>query len=134
MKNTKTLVLFAAIAGNLVADAVKKTISGGKAVLEFRIGADVRGEKLKDTEAVGFINCEVWGEKRIEAALAVLKKGVTVELSGLQKIRQYNDKDGDANVDVSFNVSYGDVLTFNGKGVAPTKTPLFPKAESGAAE
>ncbi len=134
MKNTKTIVLFAAIAGNLVADAIKKTIPGGKEVLEFRIGADVRGETLKDTETVGFINCEIWGAKRIEAALAVLKKGTTVELSGLQKVRLYEDKDKDTNVDLSFNVSYGDVLTFSGKGVPPTKSSLFPKAETGAAE
>jgi len=120
------------INGNLTADPEVREIGEKKTkVLSFTVAVNNGEDKEGKAREATFVDCSVFGEARINVAGATLKKGAAVELVGELGARAYLPKEGDKPAAVvTLKVAFGDVLAFNGKGVAPTKTKLFPQPEA----
>ena len=77
--------------GNLTKEPELKKLSGGKAVLNFRVAVDAAGN---NAESAGFFDCAAWGDLA-ENLSGSLSKGQRVIVVGQLKHRTYEVK-GDA--------------------------------------
>ena len=77
--------------GNLTKDPELKKLSGGKAVLNFRVAVDAAGN---NQESAGFFDCAAWGDLA-ENLGSSLSKGQRVVVIGQLKHRTFEVK-GDA--------------------------------------
>lgn len=78
--------------GNLVKDMEVKTFGKDNILAEFTIAND---ERVGQNEVTSFINCTMFGEKRIEALQKYLVKGCKVLITGRLQIENYQDDEGD---------------------------------------
>jgi len=119
------------ITGRLTADAVVRTVSEGKQVVNFSVAVNdsykaKNGERVTQTE---FFDCSYW----IGTAVAqYLTKGTIVELSGRVSARAWVDSEGNAKAGLNFHTSK---ITLHGGGAAAGKgqADTHPKAEPVAA-
>jgi single-strand DNA-binding protein len=121
------------ISGNLTADSVKRFTAAGKPVLGFTVAVNNGKDKEGKDKPPTYVDCSVWGENRVTQTEGLLKKGISVDLTGEGDVEVYKAKDESYRGKITLNVSFGDVVTFNGKGNPPTKTALFTKAAEPAA-
>lgn len=77
--------------GNLVKDMEVKQYGKDNIMATFTI---VNNERVGQEEKATFINCVMFGEKRIEALQKYLVKGCKVLISGRLSIENYQDDDG----------------------------------------
>lgn len=83
------------LTGRLTANAIVKTVSDGKEVVNFSIAVNDR-YKTKGGEAkvkTRYFRCSYWNTSGIAR---YLKKGGLLELAGRINIEVWNDKDGNA--------------------------------------
>ena len=76
------------INGNLVKDMEVKTFGKDGIVAQFTIA---NNERVGQNEVVSFINCSMFGEKRIEALQKYLVKGCKVLITGILQIDNFKD-------------------------------------------
>lgn len=113
------------ITGRLTGDAVVRTVSEGKQVVNFSVAVNdsykaKNGERVTQTE---FFDCSYW----IGTGIAqYLTKGTIVELSGRVSARAWVDGDGNAKAGLNFHTSK---ITLHGGGATADK----PKAQQAAA-
>ena len=120
------------ITGRLTADAVVRTVSEGKQVVNFSVAVNdsykaKNGERVTQTE---FFDCSYW----IGTGIAqYLTKGTIVELSGRVSARAWVDGEGNAKAGLNFHTSK---ITLHGGGATADKQQAdrHPKAEPVAAE
>lgn len=77
--------------GNLVKDMEVKTFGKDSVVGTFTIA---NNERVGQNDVVTFINCSMFGEKRIEALQKYLVKGCKVLITGRLQIDNVNGDDG----------------------------------------
>lgn len=77
--------------GNLVKDMEVKTYGKGNILASFTIA---NNERVGQEETTSFINCVMFGEKRIEALQKYLVKGCKVLVTGRLQIENYQDSEG----------------------------------------
>lgn len=105
------------ITGRLTADAVVRTVSEGKQVVNFSVAVNdsykaKNGERVTQTE---FFDCSYW----IGTGIAqYLTKGTIVELSGRVSARAWVDGEGNAKAGLNFHTSK---ITLHGGGAATDK-------------
>jgi len=103
------------ITGRLTADAIVKTIDGGKQVVNFSI-ADSETYKPKGQDEVKeistFFNCSYWFNP---AVAKVLRKGAVVQLNGRVSARPYQANTGDAAAALNFHTNRIEVLAYAAK-------------------
>lgn len=78
--------------GNLVKDMEVKAYGKDKIVGKFTVA---NNERVGQEEITSFINCTMFGEKRIEALQKYLVKGCKVLVTGRLQINNYQDDNGD---------------------------------------
>lgn len=78
--------------GNLVKDLEVKTYGKDGILGKFTIA---NNERIGQNEVTSFINCTMFGEKRIEALQKYLVKGCKVLITGRLQIENYQDDEGD---------------------------------------
>ena len=78
--------------GNLVKDMEVKTYGKDGILSKFTIA---NNERIGQNEVTSFINCTMFGEKRIEALQKYLVKGCKVLITGRLQIENYQDDEGD---------------------------------------
>ena len=78
--------------GNLVKDLEVKTYGKDGILAKFTIA---NNERIGQNEVTSFINCTMFGEKRIEALQKYLVKGCKVLITGRLQIENYQDNEGD---------------------------------------
>ena len=78
--------------GNLVKDLEVKTYGKDGILGSFTIA---NNERVGQNEVTSFINCTMFGEKRIEALQKYLVKGCKVLITGRLQIENYQDDEGD---------------------------------------
>ena len=78
--------------GNLVKDLEVKTYGKDGILGKFTIA---NNERVGQNEVTSFINCTMFGEKRIEALQKYLVKGCKVLITGRLQIENYQDDEGD---------------------------------------
>lgn len=78
--------------GNLVKDLEVKTYGKDGILGSFTIA---NNERLGQNEVTSFINCTMFGEKRIEALQKYLVKGCKVLITGRLQIENYQSDDGE---------------------------------------
>ena len=100
------------ITGRLTADAVVKTIDGGRQVVNFSI-ADNESYKPKGkdepVQVSTFFNCAYWFNT---AVARVLRKGAVVQLNGRVSARAYQNNTGDMAAALNFHTSRIEVLAY----------------------
>jgi single-strand DNA-binding protein len=77
--------------GNLVKDMQVKAYGKGNILGSFTIA---NNERVGQEETTSFINCVVFGEKRIEALQKYLVKGCKVLVNGRLQVENYKDEEG----------------------------------------
>ena len=77
--------------GNLVKDLEVKTYGKDGILGSFTIA---NNERIGQNEVTSFINCTMFGEKRIEALQKYLVKGCKVLITGRLQIENYQDSEG----------------------------------------
>ena len=77
--------------GNLVKDMEVKPYGKGNILASFTIA---NNERVGQEETTSFINCVMFGEKRIEALQKYLVKGCKVLVTGRLQIENYQDSEG----------------------------------------
>lgn len=77
--------------GNLVKDLEVKTYGKDGILGSFTIA---NNERVGQNEVTSFINCTMFGEKRIEALQKYLVKGCKVLITGRLQIENYQDDEG----------------------------------------
>ena len=77
--------------GNLVKDLEVKTYGKDGILGSFTIA---NNERVGQNEVSSFINCTMFGEKRIEALQKYLVKGCKVLITGRLQIENYQDSEG----------------------------------------
>ena len=77
--------------GNLVKDMEVKPYGKGNILASFTVA---NNERVGQEETTSFINCVMFGEKRIEALQKYLVKGCKVLISGRLSIENYQDDEG----------------------------------------
>ena len=77
--------------GNLVKDLEVKTYGKDGILAKFTIA---NNERIGQNEVTSFINCTMFGEKRIEALQKYLVKGCKVLITGRLQIENYQDNEG----------------------------------------
>ena len=77
--------------GNLVKDLEVKTYGKDGILGSFTIA---NNERVGQNEVTSFINCTMFGEKRIEALQKYLVKGCKVLITGRLQIENYQDNEG----------------------------------------
>ena len=77
--------------GNLVKDLEVKTYGKDGILGSFTIA---NNERVGQNEVTSFINCVMFGEKRIEALQKYLVKGCKVLVTGRLQIENYQDSEG----------------------------------------
>ena len=80
------------INGNLVKDMEVKGYGKDKIVGKFTVA---NNERVGENEITSFINCTMFGEKRIEALQKYLLKGCKVLINGRLQINNYQDDEGE---------------------------------------
>ena len=78
--------------GNLVKDLEVKTYGKDGILASFTIA---NNERVGQNEVTSFINCTMFGEKRIEALQKYLVKGCKVLINGRLQIENYQNDDGE---------------------------------------
>lgn len=78
--------------GNLVKDMEVKPYGKGNILASFTIA---NNERVGQNEVTSFINCTMFGEKRIEALQKYLVKGCKVLITGRLQIENYQSDDGE---------------------------------------
>ena len=78
--------------GNLVRDLEVKTYGKDGILGSFTIA---NNERVGQNEVTSFINCTMFGEKRIEALQKYLVKGCKVLITGRLQIENYQSDDGE---------------------------------------
>ena len=78
--------------GNLVKDLEVKTYGKDGILAKFTIA---NNERIGQNEVTSFINCTMFGEKRIEALQKYLVKGCKVLITGRLQIENYQSDDGE---------------------------------------
>lgn len=78
--------------GNLVKDLEVKTYGKDGILGKFTIA---NNERVGQNEVTSFINCTMFGEKRIEALQKYLVKGCKVLITGRLQIENYQSDDGE---------------------------------------
>ena len=105
------------ITGRLTGDAVVRTLSEGKKVVNFSVAVNdsykaKNGERVTQTE---FFDCSYW----IGTGIAqYLTKGSIVELSGRVSARAWVDSEGQAKAGLNFHTSK---ITLHGGGATTAK-------------
>ena len=105
------------ITGRLTGDAVVRTLSEGRKVVNFSVAVNdsykaKNGERVTQTE---FFDCSYW----IGTGIAqYLTKGSIVELSGRVSARAWVDGEGNAKAGLNFHTSK---ITLHGGGAAAEK-------------
>jgi single-strand DNA-binding protein len=105
------------ITGRVTADAVVRTLSEGKQVVNFSVAVNdsykaKNGERVTQTE---FFDCSYW----IGTGIAqYLTKGTIVELSGRVSARAWVDSEGQAKAGLNFHTSK---ITLHGGGATADK-------------
>lgn len=120
------------ITGRLTGDAVVRTLSEGKKVVNFSVAVNdsykaKNGERVTQTE---FFDCSYW----IGTGIAqYLTKGSIVELSGRVSARAWVDSEGQAKAGLNFHTSK---ITLHGGGATADKQKAdkHPKDEPAAME
>ena len=79
------------INGNLVKDMEVKPYGKANILASFTIA---NNERVGQEETTSFINCVMFGEKRIEALQKYLVKGCKVLISGRLQVENYKDEEG----------------------------------------
>lgn len=77
--------------GNLVKDMEVKPYGKGNILASFTVA---NNERVGQEETTSFINCVMFGEKRIEALQKYLVKGCKVLITGRLQVENYKDEDG----------------------------------------
>lgn len=77
--------------GNLVKDMEVKAYGKSNIMATFTIA---NNERVGQEETTSFINCVMFGEKRIEALQKYLVKGCKVLITGRLQVENYKDEDG----------------------------------------
>ena len=77
--------------GNLVRDLEVKTYGKEGILGSFTVA---NNERVGQNEVTSFINCTMFGEKRIEALQKYLVKGCKVLITGRLQIENYQDNEG----------------------------------------
>ena len=77
--------------GNLVKDMEVRQYGKDNIMATFTIA---NNERVGQEEKATFINCVMFGEKRIEALQKYLVKGCKVLITGRLQVENYKDKDG----------------------------------------
>jgi single-strand DNA-binding protein len=112
------------ITGRLTGDAVVRTLSEGRKVVNFSVAVNdsykaKNGERVTQTE---FFDCSYW----IGSGIAqYLTKGSIVELSGRVSARAWVDSEGQAKAGLNFHTSK---ITLHGGGAAAVKPKAKPEA------
>lgn len=78
--------------GNLVRDLEVKTYGKDGILGSFTVA---NNERVGQNEVTSFINCTMFGEKRIEALQKYLVKGCKVLITGRLQIENYQSDDGE---------------------------------------
>jgi len=110
------------ITGRLTGDAVVRTLSEGRKVVNFSVAVNdsykaKNGERVTQTE---FFDCSYW----IGTGIAqYLTKGSIVELSGRVSARAWVDGDGNAKAGLNFHTSK---ITLHGGGATADKQAKQP--------
>ena len=78
--------------GNLVKDLEVKTYGKDGILGSFTVA---NNERVGQNEVTSFINCTMFGEKRIEALQKYLVKGCKVLITGRLQIENYQSDDGE---------------------------------------
>lgn len=78
--------------GNLVKDMEVKPYGKDGILAKFTIA---NNERVGQNEVTSFINCTMFGEKRIEALQKYLLKGCKVLITGRLQIENYQNDDGE---------------------------------------
>jgi len=105
------------ITGRLTGDAVVRSLSEGKKVVNFSVAVNdsykaKNGERVTQTE---FFDCSYW----IATGIAqYLTKGSIVELSGRVSVRAWVDSEGNAKAGLNFHTSK---ITLHGGGATADK-------------
>ncbi|RYD97512.1 MAG: single-stranded DNA-binding protein [Sphingobacteriales bacterium] len=105
------------ITGRLTGDAVVRSLSEGKQVVNFSVAVNdsykaKNGERVTQTE---FFDCSYWIGTRIAQYLT---KGSIVELSGRVSARAWVDGEGNAKAGLNFHTSK---ITLHGGGATAEK-------------
>lgn len=114
------------ITGRLTGDAVVRSLSEGKKVVNFSVAVNdsykaKNGERVTQTE---FFDCSYW----IGTGIAqYLIKGSIVELSGRVSARAWVDSEGQAKAGLNFHTSK---ITLHGGGAATVKATAAPPAKA----
>ena len=77
--------------GNLVKDMEVKPYGKANILASFTVA---NNERVGQEETTSFINCVMFGEKRIEALQKYLVKGCKVLITGRLQVENYKDEDG----------------------------------------
>ena len=77
--------------GNLVKDMEVKPYGKGNILASFTVA---NNERVGQEETTSFINCVMFGEKRIEALQKYLVKGCKVLIIGRLQVENYKDEEG----------------------------------------
>ena len=88
-------------AGYLTQDPEQKQISDERVVTNLKL---LVNKKIKGEEIVSSVNCSIWGAKG-NAAMAYLKKGDQVTVSGWGYIRPYLRQNGEPGASIELSVS-----------------------------
>jgi len=114
------------ITGRVTGDAVIRTLSEGKQVVNFSVAVndsykDKNGERVTQTE---FFDCSYW----IGTGIAqYLTKGSIVELSGRVSARAWVDSQGQAKAGLNFHTSK---IILHGGGATADKPMAAPPAKA----
>jgi len=114
------------ITGRLTGDAVVRSLSEGKKVVNFSVAVNdsykaKNGERVTQTE---FFDCSYW----IATGIAqYLTKGSIVELSGRVSARAWVDGEGNAKAGLNFHTSK---ITLHGGGATADKNKAAPPAKA----
>ena len=105
------------ITGRVTADAIVKTLDGGKEVVSFSIADNETYKPKGQDEPVQistFFNCSYWAHTGVAK---LLRKGAVVQVNGRVSARPYNTNTGDAAASLNLHANRIEVLAYaNDKG------------------
>lgn len=117
--------------GRVTADAIVKTLEGGREVVSFSI-ADNESYKPKGqdepVQVSTFFNCSYWAHTGVAK---VLRKGAVVQVNGRVSARPYTTNTGDAAASLNVHANRIEVLAYaNDKVAAPANEKKEGKSNS----
>ena len=111
------------ISGNMVKDMEVVVTKSGHAMGKFTIA---NNRRVGENDIVTFVNCSMFGEKRVEGLQKYLVKGAKVLIDGVLVINNVEDEEGWKTY-TSVNVDNIDILKFVNEEAEEKKTNNYNK-------